>query len=138
MSDLSIEDWYSREKAQKAQNKKLYIICDVKFDKMRIEKIIDYGHQDNDFVPKNIVLNPVKGQSINKDRPLTLTGGNCLKRGNLLLYPDRLAFRTPDFFLFIFRNCHHQGKALFTFFTFILICRHGPPPVSTKDSATQS
>jgi hypothetical protein len=32
MSVLSIEDWYSRKKAQNTQNKKLYIICDVKFD----------------------------------------------------------------------------------------------------------
>jgi hypothetical protein len=129
MSVLSIEDWYSRKKAQNTQNKKLYIICDVKFDKMRIEKIIDYGHQDNDFIAKNIVLNPIKSQSINKNRPLTLTGGNCLKRGNLLFYPGGLAFRAPDFFLFIFRNFHHQGKALFTFFTFKLVCGHGPPPV---------
>jgi hypothetical protein len=58
-------------------------------------------------------------------------GGYGLKGRNLLFDPNAFALWAPDFFLFIFGDCHHQGERLFAFFANELICGHGKPPSVT-------
>jgi hypothetical protein len=55
---------------------------------------------------------------------LTLPRSHCLKRCNLLFHPAAFALRAFEFFPFIFRNLHRQGKFLMTLIALEFIYRH--------------
>ena len=56
---------------------------------------------------------------------LTFAGRYGLKGSDLLPHFGAFAFWAPDFFLFVFRDLHYQGKRLAALFTDEFICRHG-------------